>query len=232
MVTLGGCGGRVGCGVCEAGAAALGGQLRAALAALDVPSRRCSFRCAALVAPFSFRASAPACVLSWKGGFVIGRRRASASFFAVLLAALASACGEASRAPTFEQSAEGFTAYLGVVPSAVVAAHAPAHPERKMHSGDRGNAHVLVSIFDGAGARVEDAAVDAVLRAERHGGGRRIRLRPMRIEGAVTYGAFVNLAANDRYHLDIAIRRGHSQHETRMRFLFDAPSLADGTEPS
>jgi hypothetical protein len=162
---------------------------------------------------------------------MIARRRAI-GFLAVSLVGLASACQKSSHEPILEQSAEGLTAYLGVVPSAVVATHAPGHPERKMHPGERGNAHVLVSIFDGAGARVEDAAVDAVIRGERHRGGRRVRLRPMRIEGAVTYGAFVNLASNDRYHMDIAIRLGQSQHETRMRFFFDASSLATAAAPS
>ncbi|MBY0563877.1 MAG: hypothetical protein K2P58_06795 [Hyphomonadaceae bacterium] len=125
----------------------------------------------------------------------------------------------------FVQTADGVTAYLGVTSSALIAAHAPDHAERRMHAGrGTGNAHVMVALFDAeTGARIEDAAVDASLRGERHRGSRQLRLEPMRIENVVTYGAFTTLG-RDRYHLTIKARRP-DRPPARLTFVYDAAAL-------
>jgi hypothetical protein len=145
---------------------------------------------------------------------------------AALAALTLAACAPASpHATAFVQTADGVTGYLGVAPSALTAAHAPDHAERRMHAAaPTGNAHVMIALFDAStGARIEDAAVEVTLRGERHGGGNRLWLEPMRIEGALTYGAFTNFT-RDRYHLAIEVRRQDRQ-TARLNFIYDAAAL-------
>lgn len=141
---------------------------------------------------------------------------------ALLWLALAACTPPQPHETMFVQTADGVTAYLGVTPSALIAAHPPDHAERRMHAGlGTGNAHVMVALFDAeTGARIEDAAVEATLRGERHRGARRLRLEPMRIEGALAYGGFTTLA-RDRYHLTIETRRQDRQ-PARLIFVYDA----------
>lgn len=150
------------------------------------------------------------------------RRRFIAAFMMLALAA----CTPARPHETmFVQTADGVTAYLGVAPSALIAAHAPSHAERRMHAGlGTGNAHVMVALFDAdTGARIEDAAVEATLRGERHRAARRLRLEPMRIDGALAYGGFTTLG-RDRYHLSIEARRP-DRPAARLAFVYDAAAL-------
>jgi hypothetical protein len=137
------------------------------------------------------------------------------------------ACQEQPAEAPFVQSADGLTGYLGVVPRAIVQVHAPEHEERRMHASEpRGGAHLVIAIFDDAtGDRVEDAAVEAIVRGDRHRAGRRLRLEPMRIEGALTYGGFISLARNDRYHINIVVRRAGLNRDAYLRYVFDAASL-------
>ncbi|NWG54749.1 MAG: hypothetical protein HXY28_13630 [Hydrogenophilaceae bacterium] len=121
------------------------------------------------------------------------------------------------------ESEDGVRGYLGVVSSVVTAAHAPGHVEQRMHAGaPRGNTHIMVALFDSAGNRIEDAAVEAEVRSARHGGARRLRLDPMRINDAVTYGGFVSLT-DGLYHVDVSIRRPGETAASRLRFALRAP---------
>jgi len=144
---------------------------------------------------------------------------------ALLLLALTACTPERPHETMFVQTADGVTAYLGVAPSALIAAHAPDHAERRMHAGrGTGNAHVMVALFDAnTGARIENAAVEATLRGERHRGARRLRLEPMRIDDALAYGGFTALG-RDRYHLTIEARRP-DQPPARLTFVYDAAAL-------
>ena len=148
--------------------------------------------------------------------------------------ALTSACGHPYEQATSRQSADGMTAYLGVMPAAVVRAHPPTHIEGSMHPSEPGgNAHLLVALFDDAsGARIEDAALEATIRGERHPGSFQLRLERMEVEGTITYGGFTTLAEDDRYHIDVAVQRGQSQHATHLSFLFDAQLLSGSREPT
>ena len=136
----------------------------------------------------------------------------------------AAACSQPSHLPSTVATSEGVTAYLGIVPSALVRAE---HPERVLHpSAPFGEAHIVVALYDAqSGQRIENASVEAVMRGERHRGARRIRLEPMRIENTITYGGFVSLARNDRYHVDIAVSLQGSERPIEMQFLFDVRSL-------
>lgn len=157
------------------------------------------------------------------------RLRRALSIRTIAAAALATAIAACNPAPSeglFVQSADGLTGYLGVAPSAVVAAHPPEHAERRMHAAARsGNAHLLVALFDdSSGQRVEDAAVEAIVRGDRHGGARRVRLEPMRVDGALTYGGFTTLAA-ERYHVDVQVRVQGAPRVVHLRFILDAAAL-------
>lgn len=140
------------------------------------------------------------------------------------LALAASACTQPSHQPSAVATREGVTAYLGVVPSALVRAE---HPDRVLHpSSPVGDTHIVAALYDAqSGARMENASVEAVIRGERHRGARRIRLEPMRIENTQTYGGFISLARNDRYHVDLLVRTPGAEREIRLEFLFDARSL-------
>lgn len=152
----------------------------------------------------------------------IVRRVFFSAAFAALLAA--AACAQPSHEPSAAATNEGVSAYLGVVPSAVVRAE---HPERVLHpSMPSGDAHIVVALYESvSGARIENAAVEAVIQGERHRARRTIRLEPMRIDGTVTFGGFVSLARNDRYHVDVLVRLPGDEREIRLEFLFDAHSL-------
>ncbi|GIK49831.1 MAG: hypothetical protein BroJett013_25280 [Alphaproteobacteria bacterium] len=153
-------------------------------------------------------------------GFV--RRSVFFAAFAALLAA--TACAQSSHEPSAVATSEGVSAYLGVVPSAVVRGE---HPDQVLHpSMPAGDAHLVVALYDAlSGARIESAAVEAVIQGERHRAQRTIRLEPMRVNGAASFGGFVSLARNDRYHVDVLVRLPSDEREIRLEFLFDAQSL-------
>ena len=152
----------------------------------------------------------------------IVRRSISSGLFAALLAV--GACTQPSHQPSGAATSEGVSAYLGVVPSAVVRAE---HLDRILHpSMAAGDTHIVVALYDAAsGTRIDNAAVEAVIQGERHRAQRTIRLEPMRIDSTVTFGGFVSLARNDRYHVDVLVRLPDDDREIRLEFLFDARSL-------
>jgi hypothetical protein len=154
------------------------------------------------------------------------RIRLRRGLIATLLRSALSACAASrSHEPPFVQTADGVTAYLGIAPGALIAAHAPSFAERRMHAGvGGGNAHVMIALFDSdTGARIEDAAVEATLRGERHRRARHMRLEPMRIEDALAFGGLTTLA-RDRYHLTIEVRRP-DRPAARLIFVYDAAAL-------
>lgn len=108
------------------------------------------------------------------------------------------------------QTADGLTIYLGVVPAAVVRGHPTDHPEAQMHGGaPRGshNMHVVAAVFDRAsGARITKATVTAHI-LEPGGIQRSIRLRPMTVAGALTFGGYTTFACGIDYRIGIRIDR-------------------------
>lgn len=101
--------------------------------------------------------------------------------------------------------------YLGVVPAQIVLGHPPSHPEQTMHGGVPGGRHeyhILVAVFEQpSGTRVTDAEVTAKVSGEGHIGGTNLKLEPMTIADAVTYGNFIALPGSDRYTIDVHVRR-------------------------
>ncbi len=134
------------------------------------------------------------------------------------LRALAQAAAEGS-----PQRADGLLVYLGVVPAAVVRGHSPSHAESAMHDGapaGRDDYHLLVAIFDAAsGTRVTDASVTARVHGLGHVGQSDVRLEPMTIAGAASFGGFVSLRSPDTYSITIGIARP-ALAPTQVRFTY------------
>jgi hypothetical protein len=107
--------------------------------------------------------------------------------------------------------ADGLTVYVGALPAAMLARHAPAHPERQAHGGPPSGAHIyhiVIALFDAAsGARVEDATVTARV-ASLGLAGTQKPLEPMRIADTITYGNYFNLPTKGPYRIDVEIARG------------------------
>ena len=125
-------------------------------------------------------------------------------------AAMLGGCTPQSRAqlPTTSDSVAGLTAYLGIVPAALVRDHV-ARTLNAMHepSGHPDEHHVMVALFDTAtGARVIDATVQAKLTAEAspplEG-----PLQPMTVAGALTYGNYFLLASERPYIVAVTVQR-------------------------
>lgn len=108
------------------------------------------------------------------------------------------------------KTASGLMMYLGVVPAATVSGHAKSHPEANMHSGVPSGSHdmhIVVAVFDKAsGERIADAPVKAYI-SETGGLQRTVRLEPMTVAGALTYGGFTSSLRGIRYQTGIEVAR-------------------------
>lgn len=103
------------------------------------------------------------------------------------------------------QTADGLTINLGVVPAPPVArAHPQMHggaPSRSIH-----NMHLVAAIFDASGARVTNATVVAHIYEQ---GGRQwnVPLRPMPVNGVLTYGGYTAFPKDTDYRIGIIVQR-------------------------
>lgn len=109
----------------------------------------------------------------------------------------------------YTRSADGITAYLGVIPASVVRGHAPTHPESTMHGGEPRAAyerHVLVALFDTASSnRIRTADVTATVEGRGHIGRVTKKLEPMEIAGAMTFGQFFSMPESNVYTIKVDI---------------------------
>ena len=109
------------------------------------------------------------------------------------------------------RTVDGLTVYLGVVPAAVTRAHPPGHTERTMHGGmarpGMHDVHLLVAVFNKTtGERLSNVTV----RARIHGTNRNrwaVPLTPMTVNGALTYGGYTSLGAEQDVMISVDIRR-------------------------
>lgn len=128
----------------------------------------------------------------------------------VVLAALVflpATMSAAQDANALQQVVEGVEVYLGVVPAEMVASR--PRMERKMHGGAAATSgyHVMVALFDReTGKRITDAQVSARLGPPSNPG-TETRLEPMAINGASSYGNYLDMARGGSYRIDVQIRR-------------------------
>jgi hypothetical protein len=122
------------------------------------------------------------------------------------------------------QTVDGLSIYLGVVPATVVRGHAQDHPEARMHGGppDRSihDVHLVVAVLDAStGVRITDATLVAQILEL---GGKRwsIRLEPMTVNGALTYGGYASFVKASDYWIGVQIQRPRRQHPVMARFTY------------
>jgi len=151
--------------------------------------------------------------------------------FATIAAALALALQPASAGVVDGvQNVDDLTIYLGVVPAAVTRRHAPRHAERTMHGGAERpglhDVHLMVALFSRpTGQRVTNAAVTARL----HGTGSNrwtVRVRPMRINGALTFGGYTSLGTEEALMISVDVTRpgrspGSRTETAQFRYVHD-----------
>ena len=120
------------------------------------------------------------------------------------------------------QTADSITVYLGVVPAALTRNHPGDRAGTVMHGGNpsRGihNIHVMAALFDRAsGARITDARVQARLLGER---GRRwsVELKPMTVNGALTYGGYTSMEADMNATITVVVARPGRRRPSTARF--------------
>ena len=101
--------------------------------------------------------------------------------------------------------------YLGIVPAALTRNHPGDVKGTSMHGGTRDrsihNVHVMVAVFDrSTGARITNARVLARFLGER---GRKwsVRLQPMTVNGALTYGGYTSLGTDEEPSVSVDVRR-------------------------
>ncbi len=108
------------------------------------------------------------------------------------------------------QTSDGLSIYLGVVPAAVVRGHPADHPETQMHGGVPGGSHsmhIVAAVFDKvSGARITRANVVAHI-LEPGGIQRSVRLQPMTVAGALTFGGYTSFARGIDYRIGIQVQR-------------------------
>lgn len=96
--------------------------------------------------------------------------------------------------------------YLGVVPAATVRGHPAGHPESSMHGGaptSVHSVHIVAAVFEKAsGRRTTNAKVTAHI-TEPGGFQRVVRLEPMTVAGALTYGGFTSFSRGNDYQIGI-----------------------------
>lgn len=115
--------------------------------------------------------------------------------------------------------------YLGVVPATMTRGSTEPMGNRAMGGSaaiNVHNIHLVVALFDrGTRKRITDAQVSARFLAER---GRRwsVMLKPMMVNGAMTYGAYSNMGADEKASILIDLVRpfGRGTQNLTARFEY------------
>lgn len=123
------------------------------------------------------------------------------------------------------RTAGGLAVYLGVFPAQILRGHAPGQvPEPPPHGrAPRGTHqyHLTAAVFDEkSGARISDAQVSATIAGVGLGGSR-ITLKPMQIEGTLTYGGYYSFPGDDRYTIRVEVRRPNHPAPVRVDFVYE-----------
>jgi hypothetical protein len=123
-----------------------------------------------------------------------------------------------------QQSVDGMTVYLGVLPAQMIPARGDT--EADMHGGvprGRHQYHLLLTVFDDAtGERRDDLELVATVRSPGLADQRR-RLEPMDIAGTITYGAYFRLPEHDvAYRIGVELRAAGGE-TSRVEFRYTHP---------
>ena len=120
---------------------------------------------------------------------------------------------------------EGVTVYLGVLPSEMIRGHPIGHPEASMHGGpssSRREHHVLISLFDAGGTRLDN--MEAQARVGEVGlSAVKKPLEPMQIAGTVTYGNFFSMPKPGPYSIELDWRVKGEKKWSHADFIYRHP---------
>ncbi len=143
-------------------------------------------------------------------------------------AALGVGCGRDNALPRSEQTVDGMTVDLGVVPAELIRGHSvtPGDPGA-LHGGtpkDIGSHHIIVALFDAAsGARITDARIRAGVDTRGNDRQPDIWLEPMQINGTLTYGQFFLIQAPGLWRIHLEIYRPGVPKPSRADFAYEHP---------
>ncbi|MBN9307771.1 MAG: hypothetical protein J0I99_15950 [Devosia sp.] len=116
----------------------------------------------------------------------------------------------------------GISVYMGLMPAEIVKGHPAGHTEAQMHGGPPSGPHayhLVVALFDEAtGNRIENARVAATVSGLGHIGQTSVALEPMLIADTVTYGAFIDLRALERFDIALTIKVPDRPDPVRVDF--------------
>ena len=139
----------------------------------------------------------------------------------VLVILLLGLAGSPAQAGLIEgqKTVDGLTIYLGVVPAGNIQSHPPNHPEARMHGGPPPssfhNVHLVAAVFQqNSGVRVTNVVVSARISGQGNRG-RTIRLTPMTVNGALTFGGYTSLGTQEDVMISIDVIRPRPTPHTR-----------------
>jgi hypothetical protein len=117
----------------------------------------------------------------------------------------------------------GVSVYIGLMPAEIVKGHPSGHPEAEMHSGVPNGPHayhLIVALFDeqNGAKRIEDARIAATVSGVGHVGQSNVALEPMLIADTITYGAFIDLKAMERFEIALTITVPDRPEPVRVEF--------------
>jgi hypothetical protein len=123
-----------------------------------------------------------------------------------------------------QQSVDGMTIYLGVLPAQMISARGDT--EADMHGGvprGRHQYHLVLTVFDDAtGERRDDLELVATVHSSGLAEQRR-RLEAMEIAGTITYGGYFRLPPHDvPYRIDVQMRDAAGE-EHHVEFAYTHP---------
>lgn len=120
------------------------------------------------------------------------------------------------------ETVAGISVYIGLMPAEIVRGHPAGHAETQMHGGAPSGPHayhLVVALFDEqTGDRIENARVAATVSGLGHIGQTNVSLEPMLIENTITYGAFVDLRALERFDIALTIKVPDRSKPVRVDF--------------
>lgn len=123
------------------------------------------------------------------------------------------------------ETVHGLEVYIGLLPASKVQRFPKGSDEERMHGGPPGKRqyHLVAAIFDSVtGQRIEDADVRATIAPLGLGGAER-HLKPMKSQGATSYGQYFRIPENGQYTVTVTVRRTSQEPAATARFTVSIP---------
>jgi hypothetical protein len=143
-------------------------------------------------------------------------------------AARGTGCSSDSELPRSEQTVDGMTVDLAVIPAELVRGHSrePGDPNA-LHGGtpkNLGSHHIVVALFDAkSGTRITDAKIRARVGNRSFNHEPDTWLEPMQINGTVTYGNFFQMQTPGLWRIHLQIYRSGVSKPSEANFAYEHP---------